>query len=345
MKKIITCTGYHGTGSSIITDYLKEFSEIESLGEFEFRFLQDPNGVADLEDSLLRNNARLNSDRAIYEYLRLVKILNSNYTNRFWKTSTYKVVFKDKFLIHSQEYIKNLVDISWRGYWHDFEFRNFSFFSRAMNFVFKILEIVSKKKNIGKKKVMYFSYPVDNFYEKTKEYLNNLFEEVSDKKILAFDQLVPCCNIDRYLNYFDNIKIIIVDRDPRDLYILNKVIWKESVVPTDTVENFIKHFKLLRKHQQYEKEDKRKVLRIRFEETIYNYDRTMKIIDKFLEIENLNHKNPKKYFNPQKSINNTQIFKLYPDLQEDIKKIEKELVEYCYKFPYEINRNIKENIY
>lgn len=343
MKKIITCTGYHGTGSSMITDYLKEFDEIESLGEFEFRFLQDPNGVADLEDRLLRNNARLNSDRAIYEYLRLVNILNSNYTNRFWKLSQYKIIFNNKFLEYSKEYIEDLVELKYFGYWHDFELRNFSFVSRAKNFFYKIFELLNIKNKRNKE--MYYSYPIENFYIKTQNYLEKLFNEISNKKILALDQLVPCCNVNRYLNYFKDIKVIILDRDPRDLYVLNKRIWKESVIPCDNIDSFIKHFKLLRRHQKYEKEDKSKILRIRFEETIYNYDKTMRLIDRFLEIENLNHKNPQKYFNPKKSINNTQVFKLYPELQEDIKKIEKELKEYCYEFPYEIDRNIKEKIY
>ena len=185
---------------------------------FEFRFIQDPNGIADLEDRILKNNSRLNSDRAIYEYLKLIKILNSNYTNKFWKPSSYKVVFKNKFLKYSQEYIEDLTDIKWKGYWYDFEFRNFSFFSRIKNFLYRLLEGIIKKKNIGKEKVMYFSYPIDNFYEKTKKYLNNLFKEVSDKEILAFDQLVPCCNVNRYLNYFEDIKVVIIDRDRGFIY-------------------------------------------------------------------------------------------------------------------------------
>ena len=38
--KIITCTGYGGTGSSAITDLLKEFQNVYSYGDVEFRFLQ-----------------------------------------------------------------------------------------------------------------------------------------------------------------------------------------------------------------------------------------------------------------------------------------------------------------
>lgn len=337
MKRIITCTGYHGTGSSLITDYLKEFEEVDSLGDFEFRFIQDPNGIADLEDRILKNNSRLNSDRAIYEYLKLVKILNSNYTNKFWKKSFYKKKFNNNFLKYSEEYLEKLVDIEWEGYWHDFEFRNFSLKNRVKNFIITLLSYKFKKVNKIKNKKMYYSYPIENFYKETKNYLNRLFSEISDKQILALDQLVPCCNVNRYLNYFEDIKIIIIDRDPRDIYILNKKIWKDSVIPCEKVEDFIKHFKVIRKHQKYEDENTKHILRIRFEDSIYNYKNTMKKINKFLEIDNLVHNEPKKYFDPNKSINNTQLFKKYLDYENDIKKIEKELKEYCYEFPYEID--------
>ena len=39
--KIITCASYYNTGSSAITDFFSEFDNIKSLGETEFRFLQD----------------------------------------------------------------------------------------------------------------------------------------------------------------------------------------------------------------------------------------------------------------------------------------------------------------
>ena len=345
MKKIITCTGYHGTGSSLITDYLKEFKEIDSVGDFEFRFLQDPNGIADLEDRLLKNNSRLNSDRAIYEFLKLIRILNSNYTNKFWKKSVYKKIFKNKLLIYSKEYINNLIDIEWNGYWYDFEFRNYTLKNRIKNIIIRLCSYNNNKINNIRNKKIYFSYPIENFYKETKIYLNKLFSEVSDSEILALDQLVPCCNIERYLNYFEDIKIIVVDRDPRDIYILNKEIWKDSIVPYNNVELFIKHFKAIRKHRNYEKENVEKIMRIKFEDTIYYYEDTMKKINKFLKIDKLTHNNRKKYFNPQNSINNTQLFKKYEKYKEDIKVIEKELEEYCYEFPYENKIEKRKDIY
>lgn len=335
MKKIITCAGYHGTGSSVVSDLLQEFQNVKSFGDWEFRFLQDPNGVGDLEDRLISNNARLNSDRAIYDFKKFITNLGTDRDIRFWKKNIYERVFNGKFLDITQQYINDLVDLKWQGMWHDVynrkEFKTYKYlfyFSLAL----KKLKII-KKFNLKTTEV-YFSYPVVDFAEKTKKYLNALFEATEAKEdILVFDQLFPICNQNKYLRYFDDIKVINFDRDPRDLYILNKIYWREMVVPTENVDVFIKHFLLLRKHKKYEVIDKNKIKNVKFEDFIYNYDESLADLLDFLGIDKNNHIRKKEYFNPSISINNTQVFKLHPELEEDIKKIEKELKDYCYEFP------------
>ena len=54
MKKIIVPTGYMGSGSSAVTDLLKEYPVLNTKNsDFEFVFLHAPNGVFDLENKLL----------------------------------------------------------------------------------------------------------------------------------------------------------------------------------------------------------------------------------------------------------------------------------------------------
>ena len=48
-KNIFTSTGFGGTGSSAIIDILSEFSNGKSLGNAEIWFLQEQNGISDLE--------------------------------------------------------------------------------------------------------------------------------------------------------------------------------------------------------------------------------------------------------------------------------------------------------
>lgn len=59
--RVITCASYYGTGSSAVTDFFSEFDDIYSLGDYEYRFLQEPDGIADLEYNLIENNHRHNT--------------------------------------------------------------------------------------------------------------------------------------------------------------------------------------------------------------------------------------------------------------------------------------------
>lgn len=336
MKKVITCTGYHGTGSSVVSDLLKEFLNIKSFGEYEFRFLQDPNGVGDLEERLLNNNCRLNSDRAIYEFKNFIYNLNKEKGFKFWKKSEYEIFFNGQFQILTDKYINDLIDMSWDGMWHDIYRRK----EGKKYKIFLLFQIILKKlkiiKNIKSPVIkMYYSYPYGQFKLKTQKYINNLLCATNAKEEnLVFDQIVPVCNLKKYTDYFEKIKVVIVDRDPRDLYILNKVYWRDGVVPVKNVEEFIKHFLLIRKHKKNEKNEKNIVLEMRYEDFIYNYDLTLNKLLSFLEISPNDHKEKTKYFDPNISKNNTQLFNLYPQYEEDIKKINKELKEYCYEYPY-----------
>ena len=76
------------------------------------------------------------------------------------------------------------------------------------------------------------------------------------------------------------------------------------------------------------------VLRIHFEDLIYNYDQTIRSIENFLGITHKAHVSPKKFFIPEKSLNNTQVFNIKSQWKEVAEKIAKELPEYIYEFPY-----------
>jgi hypothetical protein len=63
---------------------------------------------------------------------------------------------------------------------------------------------------------------------------------------------------------------------------------------------------------------------------IYEYEKTTRKIVDFLELKE--HCRPKSIFDPNLSINNTQLFDVYPNYKDDIAYIEKELPEYLYPF-------------
>ncbi|WZU00065.1 hypothetical protein MGH68_10535 [Erysipelothrix sp. D19-032] len=71
--------------------------------------------------------------------------------------------------------------------------------------------------------------------------MDKLFHMIgNDKRALILDQFLLPFNLHRYENYFnDHIKVVVVERDPRDVFLLNKYVHiasGESVpYPTDVV--------------------------------------------------------------------------------------------------------------
>lgn len=53
--KVLTVTGFYSTGSSAVTDLIKECEGVFCKSDYEVRFLHDPDGVSDLEYHLIEN--------------------------------------------------------------------------------------------------------------------------------------------------------------------------------------------------------------------------------------------------------------------------------------------------
>lgn len=130
-----------------------------------------------------------------------------------------------------------------------------------------------------------------------------------------------------------DIKVVIVDRDPRDIYLLEKEIWHGTIAPAESAELFCKWYRWTREIAKNNMGGN--VLKIRFEDLIFNYQETVdKVLDHF-EIPFHNHTQKKKYFDPARSIVNTRLWKTIQGHEQDIQYIEQELLEYCYPFPLE----------
>ena len=80
--------------------------------------------------------------------------------------------------------------------------------------------------------------------------------------------------------------------------------------------------------------DQADILRIHFEELIYEYEKTVKKIREFLGVSEKQHLQKREFFKPEVSINNTQIYELRPEYQQEANYIATHLKEYLYSFPY-----------
>lgn len=334
--RFISCASYYGTGSSAVTDYVSEFDNVFSFTDEEFRFIQDPDGISDLEFNLVECFNRHNSGHALKRYKRLVDFYNGNVFGK-----KYRSFFGDQWKKVSYKYINSLTDFTFPGWWqYDLYDRGnwFYFRKRILN---KILhETIWKKKpertlNTMRKEITYASHPSEEkFLNCTRDYIESLFRFVTPSKYntVMVDQLLPPMNLQRYLRYFkNNIKVVVVDRDPRDLFVLEKYVWKDGIIPND-VEIFCKWYHYTRNHRKKESMNTSEVKFIHFEDLIYKYDSETASLRKWLNLDEKDHKYQKKFFDPDKSINNTHVWNRYPQSKEEIRYISQKLPEYLYDF-------------
>lgn len=332
--RIISCASYYGTGSSAITDLLSEYNIGKSLSNYEFRFVQDPEGISDLEYNLVENHHRHNSGHALKRYKKKVDFLAGN---KFIKK--YEHFFNGNWTDISYEYIRQLTAFTYQGYWHqDVIDRGNGFYIRK-RLINKVLQHSIWRREIERslnelpKEITYCSMPTEElFLNLTKKYIDTLFlaANLENKQDVIVDQIVPPSNLKRYLRYFNDIRVFVVDRDPRDIYLLEKYIWKGNVIPTKDVKIFCEWYQYTRNHRKYEQYPTDKVMFIQFEDLIYRYEDSVAKIEKWLGYTKEEHIEAKKYFDPSKSICNTRIWDKIEGIDEEIDFIKKELQEYLY---------------
>ena len=118
MRRYILVLGYGWSGSSVVSDFMKEFSVVWSPAE-EFNIIRDPYGLMDLEFSLVKRWNLLYADIAIKNFLWLVKNFNER-RGRF-KLSyglEYEKIWGKKFLEISQQFVERLTSFRYKSSWY-----------------------------------------------------------------------------------------------------------------------------------------------------------------------------------------------------------------------------------
>ena len=320
--------GYSGSGA--VLDLLKEYDNcVDICGEKEFMFPYIPDGINDLYYHVSMCPARFqSSDIAIKRFRETInRLIDSEYSSN----AAAMHAATDKFL-------DKVVQVEWDGYWTIDVMEQYRNLFRYVMFRLrrKAYSLSKQKIPMIKQRKMHLSVTPENFTENAKIYLEEIIKAQGDidlkEQNVVLNQPFPSNNPQPFMDYFEDPKCIIVSRDPRDTYLLLKKVQSFNArwFPHDDVDSFIEYYKLLHKdlHKLKEKDN---ILLLRFEDLIYNYEESVSQIESFIG-NLLHHSNPKKYFNPEISKNNTQLFELYTNYSEDIKKIEKELFSYLYDF-------------
>ncbi len=323
---IVGVCGLGNTGSFAVVDLLREYDEIYYNKDlYEFSLCYCPDGLLDLEYHLFQCPSRFQgSDMAFHRF--------ENLTDNFfyyWEKERKKKVKK-----LTKEYIDSITQVSWNGTW-GFRCSNYGTIKLFIYKVFfKLRPIIGEKPFIWYvNERMRYSVKPENFYEASKKYISDVIESTDwpMDKIMVIDQAFSGDNPEQCFKFYNDPYAIVVDRDPRDLYILSKceINSDSRWIPTDSVTDFITYYKNMRERRDVLKNPTR-VLYVQYEKLIYEYEETKKEIEAFLHIKMHNKKN--QYLKVMESINNTQLFNKHPELLSDVKVIEKELSEWLFDY-------------
>ena len=104
---------------------------------------------------------------------------------------------------------------------------------------------------------------------------------------------------------------------------------KDSILPSDPYQYCLYYRKI---RDTIGKLDPTMVMKINLEDMIYKYTDTIPKIFEFVGIDKMHHVNPQNHFDPEISINGTQLWKKHSEFTEAVSVIERELPEYLYSY-------------
>lgn len=347
-KMIIGACGYAGTGSSAVSDFLKEYSSVWGFDENEFTIVHNADGLEDLKFQLFDHFTKYTSSAVAIERFRRAAyfILNCNINDK-------NIIKRNDILI--ENYINALTQVRWNGcgfidnqlyaglcYKNKYLHRTFAKIRTKLS-RYGLVKI-SENKAILPVHEMNLSVHPETFDTATKEFIYGVLKNYGadfSKKILL-DQPFPGNNPSRSFRFFyDDCRAIVVDRDPRDLFIYFNFVTKKHpdwlFEPVSDVKKFVAYYRLLREYTSSDTGHDN-ILRINLADLIYKYDETRRKIELFCDLKSEDAVQSKKYFNPDVSISNTQLFKRFPEYRNAVKYIEEHLSKYLY--PYEDFGNV-----
>lgn len=326
---IIGACGFGSTGSSAVSDYLCEFDNIQVLDMMEFTWVCGVDGLIDLDYHL--NHPHIRTGDSIYAINRF-KEKAKGLARGLRKTGQMDAELFEKSV---NKFLDSIIQVKWEWYIE----QGHGFFDRSLQGAAKRL-ILRREKKIGKQiscwpmKEVSLSILPKNFDEAARIHVKELIAAMGADftKPIILDQPFAGNNPQACFKFFDDPYAIVVDRDPRDNYVFanTKLVGKlPHFMPIQPVEDFVKYYRALRDNQPY-KEKEERVLSIKFEDMVYHYDETTRVIRDFLHLPD--NPNPKSVFDPAISMPNTQVWKRFPQFAKDIEYIEKELPEYLFDY-------------
>ena len=232
---IIGACGFGSTGSSAVTDYLKEFGKINVIDTIEFTWVSAVDGLIDLDYHLNHPHGRTrDSIVAIQRY--------RNLCERVAKKLVRLGVEQQFFMNSVNCFLDSVITTKWK--WYGITPPTRPLWDQTLRKIIKKTNVISKWeiKN-GRQWERYpyedvcLSVRPESFDFLAKQHVMEIINSIrhSDCGDIVMDQPFPGNNPQACFKFFEDPYAIVVDRDPRDNYVFGrtKLLTKPSNVPTN----------------------------------------------------------------------------------------------------------------
>lgn len=310
--KILDLSGYMFSGKSALSDLLREFSGIHVPNyRVEFDLLRVSGGLIDLHNAVI-DWSPIRTHSALNQFEQVARGMASRPTfpmNLFFTGNGYEEIYPN-LLDSLDSFLTEAVVVSWQTPWpyDDLDDGLWATFSR------KLLN----KFGVNRMRAYRLTSP-DVFISAAQRFIRNILTEgieYRDGEIIVTHNALEPFNPALHLNLLgDDARCITVDRDPRDIYATaittqqgfnDNLEFYKSIAGAHSIETFLKRQTLYRAMTDTTSEN---VLRIKFEDLVDRYERTLYQVCDFLRLDVRNHQHRYKYFIPERSAKNVGLWK------------------------------------
>ena len=270
MKTIILIgTGY--SGSSAIYDFLRATKKFrDPFPDKEFSISYDPGGLIDIEDKIIRARS-INQVNFIIKQFQKNLYYYINEDNSIKPGKNFQNKNKIKYLF--QEYINRITEFKYIG--------ESTFMKHQGNFFSYLISKFYEKFKLKKKKEILSLVNHKEFLEETRIFLNSLFFPDEKKQTVILDQGGNITDLANSTKFYENPYIILINRDPRDIFSE----FKQKVAysyPKEDVNIFCTWYEKLMKNIDDQDFQNLNILKINFEDFVLNHKDTVKNISDFI---------------------------------------------------------------
>ena len=287
------------SGGGLVHDHLNNRKDfVNPFDGNEFRLINDPDGLDNLYNNCYENFTVNNAAIAFERFEKFLKF-SSKIKGRVdgkWNY-IYKKNVKDIF----ENYLKKITYLEYYGM-PQFKYLNLSLINKIL---FNIRYYFIKQ-SINEINYFKIRLPCDEktFLIETKKFIKKLclYNNQSTSKNILLDQSISYWNPEKFIKYFDDVKIIITNRDPRSIY-YSMLSRNSKAYPSADIKIFTRWYKKIREIQS--KINNKNIYFVQYENFLRNHEQEVKKLNKFLGI----NTNIKSAYNIQLSMNRIDIAK------------------------------------